>query len=109
MIEIATLKKLETIVGFEETVKAIGMQALLHTTKIKPRHIKNEGLFSNELCSKFENLLGEDKASAVRALAYVNACCTYDQRVSFQGLGGCEIVGLEQLIDSELKELKKNK
>lgn len=106
MIEISTLKMLETIVGFEEVVKAISMQAILHSTKIKPRHVKTAGLFSNELCSKFENLLGEDKDSAKRALAYVNACCTYDQRVSLQGLGGCEIIGLEQLIGSEMEELK---
>ena len=96
VIKTETLKTLESIIGFDEMVKVIGMQAILHSTRITQDLLLHRS-FHRDVCATFSNLLGEDKESAERALAGVLACEEYDQRVSLEGLGGCVVIPLDVL------------
>lgn len=98
VIKTETLKTLESIIGFDEMVKVIGMQAILHSTRITQDLLLHRS-FHRDVCATFSNLLGEDKESAERALAGVLACEEYDQRVSLEGLGGCVVIPLDVLLN----------
>lgn len=100
MIKTETLKVLESTVGFDEMVKVVGMQAIMHSTRIKAKHLA-KGEFQSKVCGKFASLLGEDDQSASRAFAGVMACEEYDQRVSLEGLGGCVVIPLDVLLKNE--------
>jgi len=63
-----TLKELGSLVGFEELVRVVTMQAILHTTKPVIK-LDDPGAFDRKCKRKYARLLGEDDQSAQRAMA----------------------------------------
>lgn len=104
MIKSPTLKEFEAIYGFEAMVRVVGMQSILHSTRIT-EDLAVDGNFSRTICDRFASLLGEDDESARTALAGVLACEEYDSRVSFEGLGGCVKLPLQQLVERHEAEV----
>jgi len=99
MLNTDTLKELESLAGFEELVRVVTIQAILHTTKPVIK-LDDPGAFDRKCKRKFARLLGEDDLSAQRAMAILMACEEFELKRTLQGLGGCVEVPLEALLDA---------
>lgn len=97
MLKQDTLKELGALVGFEELVRVVTMQAILHTTKPVIK-LEDPGAFDRKCKRKFARLLGEDDQSAQRAMAMLMVCEEFELKRTLQGLGGCVEVPLEDLL-----------
>lgn len=99
MLSPDTLKELGALVGFDELVRVVTMQAILHTTKPVIK-LEDPGAFDRKCKRKFARLLGEDDQSAQRAMAILMVCEEFELKKTLQGLGGCVEVPLKDLLDS---------
>lgn len=99
MLNTDTLKELESLAGFEELVRVVTIQAILHTTKPVIK-LDDPGAFDRKCKRKFARLLGEDDQSAQRAMAILMVCEEFELKKTLQGLGGCVEVPLEVLLNA---------
>ena len=88
MLKNETLLELQTVLGFDEMVRVIGIQAILHTTKpeLSPAGIP---IIEAKCERKFARLLGETPESAKTSLKALLACHSFEQRQAMHGVGGC--------------------
>lgn len=97
MLSQDTLKMLERAVGFEDMIRIVRMETILHTAK-PVFSVEKPNLFEEKCLRKFSRLLGENELNARRAMARLFACGEYESRLSLEGLGGCVVIPLETLI-----------
>lgn len=99
MLSPDTLTQLRDLLPLEEFVDIVSMQAILHTTKPKVQELTGKNSFGERCQQKFaERLLGSTPATAELAMARLLAAGDYENSVSLQGLGGCVVTPLKELI-----------
>jgi hypothetical protein len=99
-----TLQELQALVSFSEFVDVITMQVILHTTKAKPKDMRQVGRFTCRCRSKFSSLLDRTNERSIMATKRLMACDEYETRATMEGLGGCVVKSLKELLDAYITE-----